>query len=361
MTYIAARFAPCAWTNDTDQALLIVFSYLYNYINAPCGQDPATHAKEQLQRDFAARLQVWAHQGLLALDRPGLGIGRLVGTVVSDKKYLDDPIAVATKMWIRGGYKDAPNGSLMRTHPIGIIGVGLTEQETWDFSIAVGHTTHVDPQCTVSCCILAALIRGLLRGEITNNQDVDECIERTYAFVLASPALMNPGNEKVQTIDVKNRLHRKDFERYVYATELKDRDLDEPDKIGYVYKCLGSAVWALRFAIRTPSNSDAAFGLNYLSLDMFETLTEALVLEGGDADTNAAVACAVLGTYLGYARLPAYWTNGLAHASFLQRKTTRFIKALGIVGVVPELDLEGNEAVLADGEWRERERERERG
>jgi ADP-ribosylglycohydrolase len=46
---------------------------------------------------------------------------------------------------------------------------------------------------------------------------------------------------------------------------------------------------------------------------LFEELTVDLVVEGGDADTNAAAACALLGAYLGYANLPSHWTLGLAH------------------------------------------------
>lgn len=299
---------------------------------------------------------MWIRRGLLALNRPGLGIGRLVGAVVSDENYLDDPVGVATKAWIKGGCKDAPNGSLMRTHPIGVIGIRLSEEQTWKLAIDVGHTTHVDPRCSVSCCILVALIRGLLRGDITTTEDVDACIERAYAFVLASPALMNPGNEKVQTVDVKGRLHRADFEHYAYATDLEDLALDEPEKIGYVYKCLGSAIWALRMAIRPSSRVNPAISLIRHTPDIFEDLTTRLVLEGGDADTNAAAASAVLGAYVGYSRLPAIWTKGLSHSSFLYRKSQRLVKALGVLGAVPELDLDGNEAILADGESRERER-----
>jgi ADP-ribosylglycohydrolase len=77
----------------------------------------------------------------------------------------------------------ALNGSLMRTHPIGIIGVGLSELKTWNLAINVGSMTHVDLRCTVSCCIQVALIKGLLRGEIVNETDVNKCIERSYWFV----------------------------------------------------------------------------------------------------------------------------------------------------------------------------------
>lgn len=68
----------------------------------------------------------------------------------------------------------------MRTHPIGIIGIGLSEEETWQLSVDVGWTTHVDPRCTFSCCIQVALVGGLVRGNMVCEEDVDACIERSY-------------------------------------------------------------------------------------------------------------------------------------------------------------------------------------
>jgi hypothetical protein len=159
-------------------------SYLHNYTHVPSKRkSPAIFAYEQLGSNFAARLQIWIEQGLLALDRYACGIGALVDRVVSDPDYLENLAGVATAAWIDMDRNAAPNGSLMRTHPIGIIGVGLSELKTWNLVINVGSMTHVDLRCTVSCCIQVALIRGLLRGEIVNETDLNKCIERSYWFV----------------------------------------------------------------------------------------------------------------------------------------------------------------------------------
>ncbi|KAF2821257.1 hypothetical protein CC86DRAFT_411554 [Ophiobolus disseminans] len=126
------KFAPCVWTDDTDQALLIILSYLYNYThvlaNTPTKTDSTASASNSLGKDFAARLQIWISQGLLALDRHACGIGALVGSVVDDVKYVGNPTEIATRKWIKTKRKAAPNGSLMRTHPIGVIGVGMSEE-----------------------------------------------------------------------------------------------------------------------------------------------------------------------------------------------------------------------------------------
>jgi ADP-ribosylglycohydrolase len=62
-----------------------------------------------------------------------------------------------------------------------------------------------------------------------------------------------------------------------------------------VYKCLGSAIVLLRMAMRALARRDDPISAETL----FEELIVNFIMEGGDADTNAAVAGAVLGAYLG--------------------------------------------------------------
>ena len=50
-----------------------------------------------------------------------------------------------------------------------------------------------------------------------------------------------------------------------------------------------------------------------------------IVLSGGDADTNAAVAGAILGAKFGICHIPDEWRNGLLYASMLHDKVQEFI------------------------------------
>ncbi|KAJ4289164.1 hypothetical protein N0V90_011506 [Kalmusia sp. IMI 367209] len=177
------RFEPRGWTDDTDQALLILLSYLSKRSDT-----------DGLAQDFANRLQIWISHGLRALNRPPCGIGALVGSVVSSPSYLASPCATAIAAWVKSARHAAPNGSLMRTHPIGIIGITLNEKTTWDLA------TEVD-----------------------------------------------------------------------------------------------------------------------------------LIMEGGDADTNGAVAGALMGVYLGHSLLPSHWAQGLAHKEWLDGKITRLCRVLGVL------------------------------
>ncbi|KAF3048353.1 hypothetical protein E8E12_011718 [Didymella heteroderae] len=279
------QFEPCGWTDDTDQALLIILAFLHN----------RTHKTEPyLVQDFAERLKIWVDRGLPALDRPAFDIGSNVGSVVRSAHFLRNPFNCATEHWMKGDRKAAPNGSLMRTHPIGVIGVNLTEEQTWRLSVGIGRTTHVDPRCVVACCISVGLIRQLLRGQVQTDKDMDAAIERAYEWVRKQPDIMNPGPSADMTeSQVRNDLDRQEFEKHVYAQTLEELRLDDQTKMGYVYKCLGSAVLLLRRAIQAISNAPMAAGM-VEKAQLFERLIVRLIMEGGDADTNGAAAGALL-------------------------------------------------------------------
>ncbi|KAJ4321625.1 hypothetical protein N0V94_002825 [Neodidymelliopsis sp. IMI 364377] len=313
-------FEPRGWTDDTDQALLILLAYLYK----------RTHNENiDLAQEFASRLKIWVTHGLPALDRPVFDIGILVGSVVRHNHYLSDPLRCATARWINSSRNAAPNGSLMRTHPIGVIGAGVSEEETWQLSVDVGRTTHVDPRCVVACCISVGLIRGLLRGDIVDEGGLNAAIERAHDWVLQQPNLMNPGLEASFTEEqVRRHLDRREFVRHVYAGSLEELQLDDQMKMGYVYKCLGSAILLLRLAMRHDSQSSIAAD-EWNKITLFEDLMVDLIMEGGDADTNGAAAGAILGAYLGYANLPPHWKRGLAHNKWLMHKIERLAISSG--------------------------------
>ncbi|KAF2473009.1 ADP-ribosylglycohydrolase [Lindgomyces ingoldianus] len=342
------RFEKCAWTDDTDQAILILLAYL----QAQSSPD----ALKKVPQSFASRLQIWCTQGLRALDRPPCGIGALVGSVTMNPDYLKDPVDIATKRWLKTRRHAAPNGSLMRTHPIGVICVGLSEVETWNVATEVGRTTHVDPRCVVACCISVGLIRGMIRGEILSEGDVDKAIERAYSWVFAQPELMNPGlDPDITEWEIKRHLERKEFERHVYATNLPELQLDSAMEMGYIYKCLGSALVTLRKAIRASKMGSIS------PPALFEELITDLIMEGGDSDTNGAAAGALLGAWVDYSNLPPHWSNGLAHKEWLISKTRRLTQAVGIIeGTVAEVKDEapdGGKGLMTEKELEQRDRD----
>ncbi|KFA65926.1 hypothetical protein S40285_02403 [Stachybotrys chlorohalonatus IBT 40285] len=299
---------PGDWTDDTDHAVLILLSFLHHD-----GQllDP---------QDLAIRLDIWVQMGLRALDTPPLGLGETVGAIVRSKAYLQNPEAAARKHWASCGYKAAPNGSLMRTHPLGLMCLEKTIDQTFQTAADFSVVTHVDPRCIISCAIGTALVRGLVLGEIHAECDIDDTIERAIQWW-----------KEYREIEMKDasRYNEPDLDigelmRHIKVGELSDLCLDDAYKIGYVYKCLGSGIHLLRLAMRQLEGTGSAISTQ---TTMFEPLITNLIMLGGDADTNACFAGALLGAYLGYKALPAHWRNGLVHGEWLMGKA----EALSIV------------------------------
>lgn len=50
--------------------------------------------------------------------------------------------------------------------------------------------------------------------------------------------------------------------------------------------------------------------------------------EGGDADTNAAIACAILGAKFGYSSIPSYYVENLHSLAEYHQKVISFINQI---------------------------------
>ncbi|SPQ25747.1 d83b8d4c-3dad-4349-95ef-d88f1e758064 [Thermothielavioides terrestris] len=147
-----------------------------------------------------------------------LGLGRLVGTVVSSAGFDADPARCARAAWERAGRRPAPNGSLMRTHPVGMICLWRAEGEAFALAAALSRVTHADPS-----------------GE----GEVDALVERAVEWCRGEDA------EGMAMVNVE------ELWRHVKPDGgLEALQLDERAAIGYVYKTLGSGVVLLRMAMR---------------------------------------------------------------------------------------------------------------
>lgn len=157
-------FVPRHWTDDTDHALCILLSYVHN-------------RGEIVPMDFAERLMHWRTFGTLALGTLPLGIGATINRVLNSKQFLSDPVKAAYEVW-KPQARMAANGSLMRIHPLGAMCVFNTLEETFQITTANSTTTHADSRCVFACLIQVGLIRGLLRGEVTKQEDVNDIFDQ---------------------------------------------------------------------------------------------------------------------------------------------------------------------------------------
>jgi len=269
-----SQWASGDWTDDTDQMLCILDSLIAE--------------KKLVPQDIAHRIYTWAANG-------GVDVGQLVAAVVYSPNYLDDPRAVAQAVWESKGRQVAPNGAVMRTSVLGV----------WDYpnvsqvkanAEQVCQLTHADPRCVGSCVAVCVAINLLLQG-VT---DFDEL------FTQVSAASAGYDDRLQEYLD------------WARTADLQVFDLDEglnpgePNRIGYTLKALGAGFWALKNA------------------RSFQAGLLPLIHEGGDADTNGAVAGALLGAKFGLAGIPSEWINGLYAKPELESKIGALLEVMKI-------------------------------
>lgn len=269
-------FTPGDWTDDTDQLVLALISLL----ETRGIFDP---------RNFASKLLDWKEHGFPGLgDSSGCGLGQMTKAVLQSTGYVLDPITVSRKVWERSGRKNAANGAIMRTAIAGIPyfwDLGIVEKNAVDMCL----TTHADPRCVTSC-VIVSLIIALILQEKNNGSAID--VESIINTSRETGVKYLPTSE-----DQEDLLHHTDS-----ANDLSSLCLDETGKIGFTYKCLGVGLWALRQAQRGEG---------------FPEIIQHITREGGDADTNCAVAGALVGVYLGFSQLPQSWLKIMPYEVWL--------------------------------------------
>ena len=206
---------------------------------------------------FADRLIEWRSEN-------GRGIGIMTSTVID---YLEVGLGVpsaARAFWQeRGSPETQPNGALMRCAPVALR-YALEPDRLIEQTAATCAVTHFAPGAQWSCILVNAAIAMLVRGHEPNRDDLilaasqDGAPAELIAWTLAIPEAINEriGEERVS---------------------------------GHTYLCMQAALWCL----------DTDDGLE-------DALTR-IVNAGGDTDTNAAVAGAVLGARFGASAIPQRW------------------------------------------------------
>jgi len=233
-----------------------------------CILDSLVAEKKVDPEDIAGRIYHWAKTN-------GRGMGRTVRNVTSASNFLRDPFGAARAEWERGGRQAAANGAVMRTSVLGVWDFWDQEKVVENARLAA-LVTHADPRCVASSVAVSVAIAELLKNRTPD-------IEKVAEAAASAGARFDPGLPEVVGAGYELRL-------------------DEPGKFGYTYKTAGAGFWALRTA------------------KSFEEGVVDVVNAGGDADTNAAVAGAMLGARFGFKAIPAEWADGLAEKKALDQR-----------------------------------------
>jgi len=204
-------------------------------------------------------------------------IGNLTRAALQNLKAGDPPTQSGAIAWEDTGRRAAGNGSVMCCAPVGLLHVkqldGLAED-----AVAASRITHYDPRCCAACVAVATAVAHLVRG----GNDAGEAVERAAAAAA-------PIADEVRAA----------IERGV-ARRPSDLNVDGEDR-GFVLHTVEIAFSALATAAD------------------FEDGIVAVVSRGGDTDTNACVAGALLGAKLGRSHVPDRWISKLKAGPELTR------------------------------------------
>ncbi len=178
------------------------------------------------------------------------------------------PDEAARIVWERRGPEvSAGNGSVMYCAPLGVAFARRPEVLV-DAAPALSAITHWDGRCRTACLAVTLTAAALVRGEPS-----EPAVRATLGAVLE-----REGGEELE---------------FLTAEAGRARPVDGPDQ-GF---CLFAAGLALRMAVEAPT---------------VEAGLRSVVALGGDTDTNAAVAGALLGAREGIDGLPSGWLDRLA-------------------------------------------------
>ena len=202
-----------------------------------------------------------------------MGIGENTYKVLSFADYVEKPFEVSKIIWEMSHRRSAANGGLMRTSIVGLFPKAVEE-----CAAKICRLTHYDPRCVGSCVIVSELIHSL----VYDNSPI------SYARMIEIG--MKYDGRIEEYIDIA-----------INTDNIEALDLQNWDSLGYTLKTLVAGLWA------------------YWHAESFVEGLLAVVRAGGDADTNAAVACAILGAKFGFHAIPSEYVDGLIYREQLDK------------------------------------------
>ena len=212
-------------------------------------------------------------------DGEPMGIGETTYKVLSFGDYVEKPFDASKMLWEMSHQQSAANGGVMRTSIVGLFPKAVEE-----CAVNICRLTHYDPRCVGSCAIVSLLIHSLVYEEekLSYHKIVD--IAQRYDSRIR------------EYIDLS------------LNTDIRALELQDWDSVGYTLKTLAAGLWA------------------YWNAPSFEGGLLPVVRAGGDADTNAAVACAILGAKFGFSAIPQEYIDGLIYKEQLDEVVSGMVE-----------------------------------
>ncbi len=206
----------------------------------------------------------------------------LARTLVRDGAFQPEAVLESYRGWLHSGPFDVgtttrlglrarpdaqsqANGALMRVAPLGIFAAGQPRERAEEWAAQDAGLTHPHPVCRQA----SALFAGAIASAVSRGHGP----ERIYAGLLGRAAALGVDTSLLEVLRAARTAPPADYHA----------------QMGWVLVAFQNAVWQL---LHAPSLEEA----------LVDT-----VGRGGDTDTNAAIAGALLGAVHGLDALPARW------------------------------------------------------
>jgi ADP-ribosylglycohydrolase len=279
------------WTDDTDQSILIM-------------ETVSESGVQECEFLFAKKLYNWVFNGFPDLgDTTGVGIGLPVCWVLKTQNFKISPHKVSEEVWRCSDGMLYEDGAIMRCGVIGCF--DKQRSELFEYTKKLCQVTHYDPRCVASCIFIVSCVYDFVRGE----KDVEKVLTDAT----------NNGVNAIRQIDyIKDVMYTKEeyiqkFLKYVSRgmsiVSLSEIDFNKGHSRSNTKYPLYCAIYAIK---------KVAMG------SLYETTIQDIIRQGGDADTNACVAGNLMGSFLGFCRLPKEVYN-MKHFFWLKEKIEKNI------------------------------------
>lgn len=205
------------------------------------------------------------------------------------------PYDASKAVWLKSQKRACGNGSLMRTAPIGVF-FSKDKEGRAKASADDSALTHYDPRCQLACVTLNSAIAHAIHR--TDKLTVQQLISTAASemgigaahFGKRDPEFVRDTQEAMEILRVDLQ-RAADPDPKLYGPELHLHQMQ-----GFVRVAFRYAFWQL---LHAPS---------------FEAALIDVVNRGGDTDTNAAIAGALLGAWYGESAIPARWKSAVLTA-----------------------------------------------
>ncbi len=262
-------------TDDTQMAICIARSL--------------TDKRELDMLDIATRYVAWYQH---AFD-----VGNQTSAALRAIEQGESVGTAGRKVWHSSGRRAAGNGSLMRTAPIGVFFAPTVKHAKLGTLIEASLTdsliTHADPRCAIACAAFNAAIAAGLETPAPNPAAQLELARAAIPLAARKlRELFDDNRDDLALIDAAVEDLQRDLDAATSDNPGVYRvDLDLRRMAGFVRVAFRLAFWHL---VHTPSWRDAVVDI---------------ASRGGDADTNAAIAGALLGARDGVRAIPREWID----------------------------------------------------